>query len=80
MTRLEEKIAAFTQDKKEREVLNERFTCIEDFARAVKNGLTVWTVEDYKSSLKENGFDEEEIEEAIKKVDIIDNYIVEYSL
>ena len=80
MTRLEEKINEFTQNEKEREILNQRFGCVEDFERAVKNGLTVWKLEDYKASLKENGFDEEDIEETIKRADIFDGYIVEIAL
>lgn len=80
MNLLEERINEFTQDKGERETLNLRFRTVEDFARAVKNGLTVWKLEDYKANLKENGFHEEEIEETIKRADIIDGYVIEIAL
>lgn len=48
-----------------------------DVNRYLKNGIHAWTIEDYKDSLRECGTDEEEIEEAIDRSDMINGFIIE---
>ena len=48
-----------------------------EIKKAFKDGLSIWTLEEYKESLADCGLTEEEIADSIRKADVIDGYIVE---